>query len=149
MTAFECRHLQLYLTPVAASLLRIASRDLLGDADLIVTTEELSHLADVCLAEAWRAAEAAAREELGAPLDAEGNETGLAVIGMGKLGGGELNYSSDIDLMFVYGADGETAGGRAGRIANGDYFARVARDVADVIEAVTEIVAEARKTKGQ
>lgn len=119
-------------------LLRIASRDLLGDADLTVTTEELSHLADVCLAEAWRTSAAAACEDYGTPLDAEGTETGLAVIGMGKLGGAELNYSSDIDLMFVYGADGETAGGRAGRIANGDYFARVARDVADFIEAVTE-----------
>jgi glutamate-ammonia-ligase adenylyltransferase len=119
-------------------LLRIASRDLLGDADLTVTTEELSHLADVCLAEAWRTSEAAARDEYGAPVDVEGNETGLAVIAMGKLGGGELNYSSDIDLMFVYGSDGETAGGRSGRIANGDYFARVGRDVADFIEAVTE-----------
>ena len=92
-------------------LLRIASRDLLGDADLTVTTEELSHLADVCLAEAWRMAEGQAREAWGAPLDAGGHETGLGVIAMGKLGGQELNYSSDIDLMFVYGADGETAGG--------------------------------------
>src|SRR5262249_36741487 len=49
-------------------LLRIASRDLLGDADLTVTTEELSNLADVCLAEAWRMSEAAAREAHGAPL---------------------------------------------------------------------------------
>jgi glutamate-ammonia-ligase adenylyltransferase len=119
-------------------LLRVASRDLLGDADLTVTTEELSHLADVCLAEAWRASEAAAREQYGAPLDAEGNETGMAVIGMGKLGGGELNYSSDIDLMFVYGADGETAGGPGGRIANGDYFTRVGRDLVEFIEAVTD-----------
>jgi glutamate-ammonia-ligase adenylyltransferase len=119
-------------------LLRIASRDLLGDADLTVTTEELSHLADVCLAEAWRMSEAAAREMYGPPLDADGNETGLAVLAMGKLGGGELNYSSDIDLMFVYGADGETAGGRGGRLPNGDYFARVCRDLVDIIEAVTE-----------
>jgi [glutamine synthetase] adenylyltransferase / [glutamine synthetase]-adenylyl-L-tyrosine phosphorylase len=119
-------------------LLRIASRDLLGDADLTVTTEELSHLADVCLAEAWRAAEAQAHEQWGAPLDADGRQTGLAVIAMGKLGGEELNYSSDIDLMFVYGADGETAGGAGGRLANGEYFARVARDLCEFIEAVTE-----------
>ncbi len=119
-------------------LLRIASRDLLGDADLTVTTEELSHLADVCLAEAWRVSESAAREAYGPPLDPDGHETGLAVLAMGKLGGGELNYSSDIDLMFVYGADGETAGGRGGRIPNGDYFTRVGRDLVDFIEAVTE-----------
>jgi glutamate-ammonia-ligase adenylyltransferase len=119
-------------------LLRIASRDLLGDADLTVTTEELSHVADACLAEAWRAAESAARETYGAPLDAEGRETGMAVIAMGKLGGSELNYSSDIDLMFVYDADGETAGGPGGRLPNGDYFARVCRDLVEMIEAVTD-----------
>lgn len=119
-------------------LLRIGARDLLGDADLTQTTEDLSHLADACLAEAWRDAEAAAREEYGPPLDEAGAETGLAIIAMGKLGGQELNYSSDIDLMFVYGADGETAGGRSGRIATGDYFARVCRDIVAVLETSTE-----------
>jgi glutamate-ammonia-ligase adenylyltransferase len=119
-------------------LLRIASRDLLGDADLTVTTEELSRLADVCLAEAWRTADAALRAEYGAPRSEGGVETGMAVIGMGKLGGEELNYSSDIDLMFVYGADGETDGGRAGRLSNGDYFARLVRDLVAVLESVTE-----------
>ncbi len=98
-------------------LVRIAARDLLGDADVAQTTEELSHLADACLAEAWRMAEAAARAEHGVPLDSEGEQTGLAIIGMGKLGGCELNYASDIDLMFVYGAEGETAGGPGGRLA--------------------------------
>src|SRR5439155_1052851 len=95
-------------------LLRIGARDLLGDADLAVTTEELARLADVCLAEALRAADAAARAASGPPRGGDGGETGLAVIAMGKLGGEELNYSSDVDLMFVYGADGETAGGRDG-----------------------------------
>jgi len=83
-------------------------------------------------------AEADARARLGAPLDADGNETGLAVIGMGKLGGEELNYSSDIDLMFVYGAEGETAGGAEGCASNCDYFARVCREVVSLIESVTE-----------
>jgi [glutamine synthetase] adenylyltransferase / [glutamine synthetase]-adenylyl-L-tyrosine phosphorylase len=119
-------------------LLRIGARDLLGDADLSVTTEELARLADTCLAEAWRMAEAAARARYGAPLDDEGRPTGVAVIGMGKLGGEELNYSSDIDLMFVYGADGDTAGGPEGRLANGEYFARVCRDLVAIIESVTE-----------
>ncbi len=119
-------------------LLRIGARDLLGDADLSLTTEELSRLADVCLTEAWRAAAATAREQWGAPLDADGAETGLAVIAMGKLGGEELNYSSDIDLMFVYGADGETAGGPAGRLANGEFFARVCRALVAAIESVTD-----------
>ncbi|PYN18949.1 MAG: hypothetical protein DMD99_26495 [Candidatus Rokuibacteriota bacterium] len=119
-------------------LLRIASRDLLGDADLTVTTEELARLADVCLGEAWRLADATLRAQYGAPRDGDGAETAVAVIGMGKLGGNELNYSSDIDLMFVYGADGETEGGAEGRLANGDYFARLVREIVALLESVTE-----------
>ena len=119
-------------------LLRIGARDLLGDADLAVTAEELAHLADACLAEALRFADAAARKAWGAPLDARGAETGFAVVGMGKLGGEELNYSSDIDLMFVYGEDGETAGGAAGRVENGAYFARVCKDIVAFLEEVTD-----------
>jgi glutamate-ammonia-ligase adenylyltransferase len=119
-------------------LLRIGARDLLGDADLSVTTEELARLADTCLGEAWRMAEAEARARYGAPLDDDSHPTGVAVIGMGKLGGEELNYSSDIDLMFVYGAEGATAGGPEGRLTNGEYFARVCRDVVAIIESVTD-----------
>ena len=119
-------------------ILRIGARDLLGDADLAVTTEELSRLADACLAQATADALDAARARFGAPLDAAGRETGLAVVGMGKLGGEELNYSSDVDLMFVYGAEGETAGGPEGRLENGEYFARACRDVVAMIEEVTE-----------
>ncbi|HYY05559.1 MAG TPA: hypothetical protein VE997_03215, partial [Candidatus Limnocylindria bacterium] len=119
-------------------LLRIGARDLLGDADLAVTTAELAHLADACLAAALGFAEAAARAAYGAPLDAAGGETGVAVVAMGKLGGEELNYSSDVDLMFAYGADGLTAGGRAGRVANGEYFARVCRETVAFLEEVTD-----------
>ncbi|OLC14807.1 MAG: hypothetical protein AUH29_09560 [Candidatus Rokubacteria bacterium 13_1_40CM_69_27] len=119
-------------------LVRIASRDLLGDADLTVTTEELSRLADVCLAEAWRFCDAHLRTQYGAPRVPEGGETGMAVIAMGKLGGEELNYSSDIDLMFVYGGAGDTDGGPAGRLADGEYFARLSRDLVAFLESVTE-----------
>ncbi len=57
---------------------------------------------------------------------------------MGKLGGGELNYASDVDLMFVYGAEGETTGGPGGRLANGDYFARVCREIVAIMEESTD-----------
>jgi glutamate-ammonia-ligase adenylyltransferase len=119
-------------------LLRIASRDLLGDADVTVTTEELAHLADACLDEAWRFSDAALRAQYGAPCAADGAPTGMTVVGMGKLGGEELNYSSDIDLMFVYGADGQTEGGPAGRLDNGEYFSRLSRDLVAFLEAVTD-----------
>jgi len=119
-------------------LLRIGTRDLLGDADLAGTTEELSHLADACIARALAEAAATVREASGAPIGAAGSETGLAVVAMGKLGGEELNYSSDVDLMFVYGEDGETAGGRAGRVANGEYFTRVCRELVSLLEGFTD-----------
>ena len=119
-------------------LLRIGCRDILGDADLTVTTEELSRLADVCLAAACRWAEEALEPLYGAPLAADGTRTGLAVIGMGKLGGDELNYSSDIDLIFVYGDDGDTAGGREGSIPNGRYFSEAAKAVVAAVESVTD-----------
>ncbi len=119
-------------------LLRIGCRDILGDADLTVTTEELSRLADVCLGAARRWAEERLTARYGIPRAPDGEPTGLAVIGMGKLGGDELNYSSDIDLVFVYGEDGETTGGSEGRVPNGDYFASVARDIVEALETVTE-----------
>ncbi len=119
-------------------LLRIGCRDILGDADLTVTTEELSHLADVCLGAAWRWAEESLTDAHGAPRAPDGTPTGLAVFGMGKLGGDELNYSSDVDLIVVYGDDGDTAGGHDGPIANGDFFAEAVRLIADALEAVTE-----------
>jgi glutamate-ammonia-ligase adenylyltransferase len=57
---------------------------------------------------------------------------------MGKLGGDELNYSSDIDLIFVYGDDGETTGGRAGSVPNGRYFAEAAKAVVAAVESMTD-----------
>ncbi len=68
-------------------LLRIAARDLLGEADLPTVGRELAALAEACLGEALAIAEPAVR---------------IAVIGMGKLGGSELNYSSDVDVLFVH-----------------------------------------------
>ena len=119
-------------------LLRIGCRDILGDADLTVTTEELSRLADVCLETARRWAEDALEPRYGVPVGPDGARTGLAVIGMGKLGGDELNYSSDIDLIFVYGEDGETTGGTAGRVSNDRYFTEATRSIVAAIESVTD-----------
>jgi glutamate-ammonia-ligase adenylyltransferase len=119
-------------------LLRIGCRDILGDADLTVTTEELSRLADVCLGAACRWAEERLRPLYGVPTGPDGAPTGIAVIGMGKLGGDELNYSSDIDLIFAYGDDGETTGGAEGRLPNERYFAEAVRDIVAAIESVTD-----------
>src|SRR5262249_46684758 len=119
-------------------LLRIGCRDILGHADLTVTAEELSRLADACLGAAWGWAEEKLRRLYGVPVGPDGAPTGLAVIGMGKLGGEELNYSSDIDLIFVYGDDGETTGGEAGSVANGEVFALAGRAIVDGLESGTD-----------
>ena len=87
--------------------LRIGARDLLGLATVEETTLELSNLADVCLQAVFEAALAGlqARFKLSAAAAAESGR--FAVIGMGKLGGQELNYSSDVDVMFVYEHEGD------------------------------------------
>ncbi len=92
-------------------ILRILLRDLHGYAPLSEVTEELSHLAGAVLECAWRRVYAILAARHGVPTHADtGLECGLSILSVGKLGGSELNYSSDIDLLFVYGGAGETTG---------------------------------------
>ena len=121
-------------------LCRIGLRDLLGDADLVTTTQELSDLADACLAQAAAMVEPGLRERYGRPghvgADGQRAPTGFAVIALGKHGGAELNYSSDIDLCFVYEAEGETDGPEI--VSNRVYFARLAEQLVAALTAMTE-----------
>jgi glutamate-ammonia-ligase adenylyltransferase len=121
-------------------LCRIGLRDVLGDADLVATTQELSELADACLAQARLAVEPALQERYGRPhhADADGQRapTGFAVIALGKHGGAELNYSSDIDLCFVYEAEGETDGPEV--VSSRTYFARLSERLVGALTAMTE-----------
>ncbi len=120
-------------------ILRILLRDVLGFATLAETVEELSNLADAILEVACRRI----REELvrrhGLPRcygeDGEPLECGFAVISLGKLGGKGLNYSSDIDLMFVYGAAGETDG--PNRITNKEFYKKVANQLTGLLSTYT------------
>ncbi len=116
-------------------LVRIAWRDLAGLADVETVLRELSLLADVCIAVACRRAVAALATRHGAPRGAGGVPLELMVLGMGKLGGGELNFSSDIDLVFLFPEHGETAGPRP--MEHEEYFARVGRRVAQLLGSVT------------
>src|SRR5215475_776549 len=108
---------------------RIMLRDVLGLAPLAETTAEISSLADVLLQDALREAESSMERRFGLPerLDVEGRvlNTPFAVLSLGKLGGNELNYSSDIDLLYVYG-DGEEP--RSAPISNREYFVRLAQE---------------------
>ncbi len=121
--------------------LRITLRDVLGLATLAETTLELSHLADVLLERALRISEQRLENAYGTPQfrDAAGNRqvARLTILSLGKLGGQELNYSSDIDLMFLYPRDGETSGGAQGVTSNAEYFVRLAQAVLKLITEAT------------
>ena len=103
---------------------RIGLRDLLAWADLSETLNALSELADFCLRQAHAKAYALQCERYGIPLDEQGVEQSLVVLAMGKLGGGELNYSSDIDVIFAYPEEGQTEarGGEQHSIDNNRFF---------------------------
>lgn len=121
----------------ARERLRIAARERLAHPgqDVDVTARELSDLADVCCEVALAEASSWAEGRFGAPAAADGGACPLVVIGMGKLGGRELNAGSDVDLMLFY----ETDDGRAGDLSLHEYFTRVAqRFVANLDEATDE-----------
>ena len=100
---------------------RIALRNILGNATLPTTTEELSDLAEAVLQAIYPEIEAEMREAHGTPLAPDGTPVTFAIVAMGKFGGRELNFSSDLDVMYVYSADGETTQGTP----NVEYFSAV------------------------
>src|SRR5436190_2461234 len=93
-------------------MIRIAARDLARLAKVSEITHELSDVADVCLAAVWKVCYQRLVERHGEPwhqdADGTGHPTSACLLGLGKLGGQELNYSSDVDVMFVYAEEGMT-----------------------------------------
>jgi [glutamine synthetase] adenylyltransferase / [glutamine synthetase]-adenylyl-L-tyrosine phosphorylase len=116
-------------------MLRIAWRDLSGRAVLEETLGHLSELAEVCIraADDWVHRGMVARH--GEPRSAAGTPQRLMVIAMGKLGGGELNFSSDIDLVFLYPESGDTTGPRA--LTNEQFFIRAGRQLIRLLDEAT------------
>ena len=117
-------------------LVRLGVRELeLGER--IEVGRELAHLADACFDHAIHVCDAQARARHGAPryLDDAGRQRDarLAVIGMGKLGGEELNFSSDVDVIYIYSSDQ----GDAGALSLHEYFAKLCKDVTAAISEVT------------
>src|SRR6266536_1318011 len=117
---------------------RIMLRDVLRIAPLAETTAEISALSDVLIQEALREAESTLERRFGLPqhLDAEGRtlNTPFAVLALGKLGGSELNYSSDIDLLYIYG-DGQEP--PTATVSNREYFVRLAQQVTEILSRPT------------
>ena len=117
---------------------RIMLRDVLGIATLAETTAELSALADVLIEEALREVHAQLQHRFGTPqeVDREGRlvDSRFAVLSLGKLGGNELNYSSDIDLLYLYDGGTESEGAE---ISNREYFIRLAQQTTELLSRHT------------
>lgn len=116
-------------------IVRIAWRDLAGWADLAETLSDLSAFADAAIDAAVRHARRGLVGRYGEPRSAEGVSQPLVVLGMGKLGGAELNFSSDVDLVFLFPEHGETDGPRG--IANEEFFTRLGQGCIRLLEAPT------------
>jgi glutamate-ammonia-ligase adenylyltransferase len=116
-------------------LVRIAWRDLTGNAPLHEVLGDLSELADASITAALGFATRLLAPRYGAPHSPSGERQELVVLGMGKLGGRELNFSSDIDLVFLYPENGETDGPRP--VANEDYFTRLGQALIRLLDART------------
>ena len=118
--------------------MRIVLRDVLGIATLAETTAELSALADVLIEEALREVHSGLQHRYGTArrLDPQGRlvDARFVVLSLGKLGGNELNYSSDIDLLYLYDGGMEPEGAE---ISNREYFIRLAQQTTEVLSRHT------------
>ncbi|MBO9718252.1 MAG: bifunctional [glutamate--ammonia ligase]-adenylyl-L-tyrosine phosphorylase/[glutamate--ammonia-ligase] adenylyltransferase [Pseudoxanthomonas sp.] len=124
--------LRQYRTAVST---RLVWRDVLGLDDVDATLAGSTRLAEDCLRLALAAVEGEFAGRHGVVRDASGAAQRLVVFGLGKLGGGELNFSSDIDLVYAYPRDGESDGRRV--LAAEDYFARLGQRLAKLLDEAT------------
>ena len=119
-------------------MVRIAWRDIAAWADLDETLKDLSRLASACTEMALECLHQRQSKELGVPYgEQSGQPQSMVVLGMGKLGADELNFSSDIDLIFAYPEDGETRGVRL-PLSNEEYFTRLGRSLIAALNNQTE-----------
>lgn len=122
-------------------MLRTIVRDLSGLADLNEVMRSMTALAEVALQFALQRLGGWQEAIYGTPIGESGNRQELIVVGMGKLGGGELNVSSDIDLIFAFEEDGETSpnqNGSAKSSSNIDFFTRLSKKLIAAIDEITE-----------
>lgn len=116
------------------------ARDLAGTADLAEVTATYSALAEVCIAAALDFHHAALAARHGEPRDEHGAPQRMVVVGMGKLGGRELNVSSDIDLIYLYPDEGDTAadaGIALKPVSNHEFFVRLGRRLTAALSEAT------------
>lgn len=117
-------------------MVRIAWRDIAGAADLLETMTDLTHLAESCLDHAIALLYGWMCRDMGVPFGVDGSVQKLVVIGMGKLGAAELNFSSDIDLIFAYAQNGYTRCSELNQpISNELFFQKLCRKLMAVFHA--------------
>ncbi len=114
----------------------IAWKDFLHAWTLEESLRHLSQLAEAMIFETYQWQYKICCAEWGMPTNAEGEAQPMLIIGMGKLGGGELNFSSDIDLIFTYPENGETQGARRS-IANAQFFTRLGQRIIKALDQQT------------
>jgi glutamate-ammonia-ligase adenylyltransferase len=117
--------------------LRIGYNDIVRGFPLEMITQDLSDLADACVEAAVRLAHARAAARFGMPITPRGSAARFVVLGLGKLGGQELNYSSDIDLVFLYDEDGQTQGPKV--VSSAEFFARMGSDIVRLLADQTTL----------
>src|SRR5687768_5797596 len=118
-------------------MMRLIARDLGGLADLGEVVATVSALADIAIASAVENLQRWLALDIGEPTGSDSlHVQKLHVVGMGKLGGRELNVSSDVDLVFVYPEEGETGGGTR-VLSNHEYFTRLARRLIALLNEMT------------
>ncbi|PID65372.1 MAG: bifunctional [glutamate--ammonia ligase]-adenylyl-L-tyrosine phosphorylase/[glutamate--ammonia-ligase] adenylyltransferase [Gammaproteobacteria bacterium] len=118
----------------------LACRDILGQISIEKVLRSLSDLASACLDVTYYYVYELLAKRHGVPLDSVGQQQHLAILGMGKLGGGELNFSSDIDLILAYPQKGETQGNEHGEkiIDNELFFHRLAQKLIRLLDKYDE-----------
>ncbi|MEW5909257.1 MAG: bifunctional [glutamate--ammonia ligase]-adenylyl-L-tyrosine phosphorylase/[glutamate--ammonia-ligase] adenylyltransferase [Thermodesulfobacteriota bacterium] len=117
-------------------MVRIAWRDLSGLSDFYQTAADLTRFADAAIGEASRILYQWESAEHGVPESDSGDPQTLCVVAMGKLGGEELNFSSDVDLIFAYPEPGKTRGARKS-ISHEEFFSRLCRKLIKILGSPT------------
>ncbi len=120
--------------------LRFAYREIAGDASCRETVEHLSELAELCIRECHDIARARWVDRYGEPIDEDLDQPArFCVLALGKLGGRELNFSSDIDLIYVYEGEGHCRkDGKAGSFANRRFFTKLAETLTGALQEQNE-----------
>jgi glutamate-ammonia-ligase adenylyltransferase len=117
-------------------MLRLAWRDISEQGELLQILRELSLLAEACVQVATDKLYAWMEPTYGTPLNTDGSAMQLTTLGMGKLGAYELNYSSDIDLIFCFAHEGQTQGGRRSQ-SHSEFFTRLCRQLMVILDENT------------